>query len=125
MKYLLCSILLLNIASGFISPALRPNTVLNSRFAKIRLQCIQVNKQSYYNTHAIVSNISKDITDIYTTYDNRYTLVFYKNGSHSEYLNKTLRLKYSHDALNLHIVSNIYFKKIYTILKDLRNSKKI
>lgn len=83
------------------------------------LQCIQKNHESYYNTHAVVNNQTKDIARIYTTYDNRHTIVFYRNGSYDEHLNKTLRLKYSPDILNIHIVSNAYFTKIYKGLKDI------
>lgn len=98
----------------------RPSVAFKCKaFKCTALQCIQKNHESYYNTHAVVNNQTKDIARIYTTYDNRHTIVFYRNGSYDEHLNKSLRLKYSPDVLNIHIVSNAYFTKIYKGLKDI------
>ena len=119
MKSILLCALLLNMLSTLIgfSSHMYP---LRWRQIPKNLQCIQQNKQSYYATHTIVSNRTRDIVNIYTTYDNRNTLVFYYNGTYSEHLNKSLRLVYDHEILHVKIVSNSYFIRIYNFLKDLK-----
>lgn len=119
-KSIIFPIILLNLFSslyGFISTV--PSLKCRQSGQMSTNYCILPNKMSYYNTHAIVSNQTRDISNIYTTYDNKNTIIFYKNGSYAEHLNKTLRLKYSTDVLNLHIVSNIYFQNIYKTLKHI------
>lgn len=71
------------------------------------------NSNSYYNQNKIISNISKNIDRIFTTYNHNYSLIFYKDGSVEESLNKTLKLKPEQDVLEIHFVSMPYFIKLY------------
>jgi hypothetical protein len=83
-------------------------------------RCIMANKHSVYNCK-IVSNHTREIDRLYTTYDNKHSIVFYKDGGVDEILNKTLKLKYDYDILNVFIVSNKYFLKVYNDLYDIKN----
>lgn len=85
------------------------------------LSCTMKNGHSYYSNHEFVNNSSKNIDRLYTTFDNKYTLICYKDGSVDEILNKTLKLKYDYDILNVFIVSNKYFKMLYKDLHQMKN----
>jgi hypothetical protein len=80
------------------------------------LRCIMQNKESYYHKNTIINNQTHDISKIYTTYDNRHSLIVYKNGSVHEHFNKTLKVRHTQDVIHLHIVSNRYFEKLYNEL---------
>jgi hypothetical protein len=106
-------ILLLNasILDGFVViPRFKPYTNTNTFTT---MKCIMQNKESYYYKNVIISNQTQDISNIYTTYDNRHSLIVYKNGSVHEHFNKSIKLRHVQDIIHLHIVSNRYFEKIY------------
>jgi subtilase family serine protease len=84
--------------------------------------CSFKNEQSHYSSNVIVSNFTKNIDRLYTTYDNKYSLIYYKDGNVEEVINKTLKLKYDYDILNVFIVSNKYFQKLHV---DLHTNKTI
>lgn len=71
------------------------------------------NSNSYTNKNKIISNVSSNIDKIFMTYTKNNTLIFYKNGIIEEIFNKTLIVKPEQDDLELHLVSNLYFQKIY------------
>lgn len=81
------------------------------------LKCALKNTHSYLNKNVIINNQTNHIAKIYTTYDNKNTLIVYKNGSVHEHFNKTVKMRYIQDVIHLHIVSNRYFEKLYQDLK--------
>ena len=97
---------MINILDGF-------TTVPKSTKITLRNMCTFRNKESYYNRHVLLTNQTYEIAKIYTTYDNKNSLIFYKNGSIHEHYNKTIKLRYIQDIIHINIVSNNYFKKIY------------
>ena len=97
---------MINILDGFITVPKSPKLML-------RNMCTLRNKESYYNTHVLLTNQTSEIAKIYTTYDNKNSLIFYKNGSIHEHYNKTVKLRYIQDIIHINIVSNNYFERIY------------
>ena len=85
---------------------------LSKPYKSIPLRCIMKNENSYYNQNVIVNNQTSDIATIYTTYNHKYSLIVYINGSVEEYFNKSLKLKCTQDIIQLNIVSNTYFERI-------------
>ena len=80
------------------------------------------NNHSYYNMHKVISNESHEIAKIYSTYNHKYSLIFYKNGHVVESFNQTLKLKCNQDIIQLNIVSMNYFRKLYEDLLYLRRA---
>lgn len=77
------------------------------------------NANSYYNKHKIVGNMTNDIDKIYLSYNNKYSLIFYKNGFIEENFNKTLKIRPEQDILEIKMVSMKYFLKIYNDLHNI------
>lgn len=103
----------------------RPNnSILSSRLQltnKTSSNNIFHNSNSYYNKYKIISNLSNDIEKIYLSYNNNYSLIFYKNGYIEQNINKTLKLKPEQDILEINMVSMKYFCKLYNDLCNLYN----
>jgi hypothetical protein len=81
--------------------------------ARTTLKCIMHNKESYYHNNVIINNQTQDISKVYTTYDNRHSLIVYKNGTVHEHFNKTIKLRHTQDIIHLYVVSNRFFEKMY------------
>lgn len=79
------------------------------------------NSNSYYNKNKIISNITNNIDKIYLSYNNNYSLIFYKDGYIEQNINRTLKLKPEQDVLEIHMVSMKYFCKLYNDLCYIHN----
>jgi hypothetical protein len=83
------------------------------------------NTNSYYNQHKIVSNISNNIDKIYVSFDNKNSIICYKDGTFEETFDKTLKLKNEQDVLEIHMVSMTYFFKLCNDLSTIHNKTRL
>ena len=98
---------LIGIGDGFVMNhhnALRKYTLMG---------CIMKNQYSRDNEYKIIDNQAHNIVKIYTTYNNKYSLVFFSDGRVEECFNKKLHVKYAQEVLHMNIVSYAYFRKLY------------
>ena len=82
------------------------------------------NPHSFYQINRIISNETNDINKIYTTYNHKYSLIYYKDGRVNEVFNQTLKLKCNQDIIQLYVVSLGYFRRLYADLCQLREREK-
>lgn len=86
------------------------------------------NAHSYYQRNKVISNDTHAISKVYTTYDHKYSLIFYNNGEVQKSFNSTLKLKCNQDIVQLNIVSLGYFRRLYSDLcewcdeNDIKNT---
>jgi len=113
---------MINQLYGFISLISLSSYVPKS--SSTSLYAILRNNHSYYNKNRIISNYSSHIENIYTTYDNKNSIIFYRNGDVEKCFNRTLKLKSNQDIIHVHIVSISYFINLYKDLK-LSNTEMI
>lgn len=124
-RYICCMIVLLSCMCSFTMPLIM--TVMINDNKKSNSMILR-NTHSYYQKNKVISNDTHAISKVYTTYDQKYSLIFYNNGNVEKSFNRTLKLKCNQDIVQLNIVSTGYFRRLYSDLckwcdeNDIKNT---